>query len=165
MPTRMNPTRPPTRVQGLRYSAWNVQAGISQAQGNNLFTGAGRVHCWCAARLVGTQVARTGDEMTALQDEVASGTASLHDGRVLRASKHADFVVQETVLKESQSGFSVAHPGLLRECHLCHSLRPASGLGERLGCQQRRSDSSRSLSALSNEEEPLAYGAPTSSIC
>ena len=32
----------------------------------------------------------TGDEMTALQDEVTSGTATLR--RVLRASEHADYV-------------------------------------------------------------------------
>ena len=39
-----------------------------------------------------------GDDMTALQDAVASGTATHHGGRVLRASKHAEFVVQEEPL-------------------------------------------------------------------
>ena len=38
-----------------------------------------------------------GDEVTSFQDEVASGTATFCGGRVLRASKHLDFVAQETV--------------------------------------------------------------------
>ena len=46
----------------------------------------------------------TGDEMTALQDEVASGTERLHGGRMLRASKHAGFVSEEAVSHESKSG-------------------------------------------------------------
>ena len=110
MPTRMNSTRPP-----MRDIIFSLKQDVSTV---------GVLRAWCGrashvaktssealAAHVAAQSERiqgAGDEITALQDEVASGTSTPHGGRVLRASKHGDFVAQETVLKESKSGLKWA---------------------------------------------------------
>ena len=78
------------------------------------------------------------------QDEVASGTATPHGGQVLRASKHADFVAQETGWKESQSGFQWPIRVFCERSDVISvtacALHRVPG---RLDCQQWRRDSLR----------------------
>ena len=62
------------------------------------------------------KIQETGDEMTALQDEVASGTATPHGGRICVPASMLNFLVQEKDGFEGElEWISVGRSGVLRE--------------------------------------------------
>jgi len=103
----------------------------------------------------------TGDEMAALQGQVASDSATLQREGEMRAKEHADFVAKETDLKESVSALQRAIRVLSEKTDdipaTASALLQVSGTP---GLPAAAKSLIASFLTMSNEQDPLAYEAP-----